>query len=51
MGLYGVILKSALAYIPLILYLMIMFAQSDFFREPLLMDFFKQMEIVLLHSY
>ena len=50
MELYGIILKSALVYIPLILYLM-MFAKSDFFREPLLMDFFKQMEILLLHSY
>ena len=51
MELYGAILKSALVYIPLILYLMMELAKSDCFREPLLMDFLKQMEIVLLKGY
>ena len=51
MELYGAILKSALAYTPLMLHLMTMFAKNDFFKELLLIDIFKQMGILLLKSY
>ena len=51
MELYEAILKSALVYTPLMLYLMMMFAKNDFFEELLLMDFLKQMGILPLKSY